>query len=460
MNDLEKKQEDILFQLKRLDGLVTKRRVFTRELNTNIDINDRTVQGVLADASLGSNPSSPIRSIRPVLVKKPSPQSSSLPATHSSSKSQDRSKTCVSVILRSRRKSDRTTRLNMIREYQREVEKLVSQYSLKFCHRSSPGMQVRIDCGFLHSDQAREFSRLVKNLSQSNTSFTPVYCLLISEEELGYHHEPVLTEHDLLAIQSPELCWNIFRTSVLINVKMKNDVVVYEFRNVSDVNKFLSDKTSSRNTMSLGLLRKNVVPKMITTDNKGFYRLIGDGSKICGNTGKRHGFTVDGPFLLFRNKRKMFAFLVSKDASELEHLQFYEENIKDPSREELAASYDGPKVDRTDDDILFSSYKPSKEENLKISGDSDKQVEGISELGRSVRTVDEESLLARSLLDQRDEEIISLKKKLLLINEESLLARSLLDQRDEEIISLKKKLLLMERMILTDIMDKTAALTV
>ena len=89
------------------------------------------------------------------------------------------------------------------------------------------------------------------------------------------------------------------------------------------------------------------------------------------------------PFLFFRKKLNLFAFLVSKDASELDHLQFYEKNIKVSIRQEVAASNDGPKVDMNDHDILFSSYEPSKKENFKISRESDKQVEEISEPERS-----------------------------------------------------------------------------
>ena len=45
--------------------------------------------------------------------------------------------------------------------------------------------------------------------------------------------------------------------------------------------------------------------------------------------GKKHRFRVDGPYLLFLSKLDLFKFLVSEDASEIEHLQFDIKYIKD-----------------------------------------------------------------------------------------------------------------------------------
>jgi len=451
--------------------------------------NNNAVQGVLADAAFDSN-SSPICSSRPSLVKKPSPQKPSLsPTYHSPSKvSQDRGSTCVSVILKSSRLSSKVSRLNMVAKKQREVEQLVSSYSLKFCHKSTPGVQVRIDYCFLQSEQARKFFKAVYSLPQSQTQTSPkmVTCILFSEEDLGYQHEPVLSEHDLLAIQSSEYCRNIFRTSVLIRVKMINDVVVYEFKNVTDVNKFLYNKSSSVKTRSLGLLRKNVVPKMMVKDMQGFYRLFSAGPKIHDGIGKKYGFRVDGPYLLFRSKLDLFTFLVSEEAADIDHLQFYEENIKDnvetgnddkqtsvepkngygkahevdvivsresraeeskalnecdfelkdsklkdTSIDEVAASNDIPKFDTSVHDGSSFSNKLSKVPSVRVYHDDKKQeVAKISELSNGKDKISKE---------------------------EALLPRSLLDQKDEEIRSLKKKLLLKEKMIQTEFMEKTAA---
>jgi len=374
----------------------------------------------------------------------------------------------VSVILKSSRLSSKASRMNLIAKKQREVEQLVSSYDLKFSHQSCPGVQVRLDYCFLQSEQARKFFKAVYSLPQSQTQTSPkmVTCILFSEEELGYQHEPVLTEHDLLAVQSSEYCRNIFRTCVLIRVKMMNDVVVYEFKSVTDVNKFLYDKSSSVKTRSLGLLRKNVTPKMMIKDGQGFYRLFSAGPKIHDSIGKKHKFRVDGPYLLFRSKLDLFAFLVSEEAADIDHLQFYEENIKDfvetgnaetecqelvvlkkgfvnpvevnyvvsseleesknlhgvkvkikdtklkgTSSEEVAVSNDIPEVNMTDNDDSSCSKVKSK----KVFDDDQKQeVEGISGLGNiSVNVSKEEGILPKSLLDQKDEEIRSLKKKLL-----------------------------------------------
>jgi len=443
--------------------------------------------GGLADAGSGSN-SSTICSSRPVLVKKPSPQKLSLsPTYHSPSKvTQDRGSTCVSVILKSSRLRNKATRLNMVAKKQREVEQLVSSYSLKFCHKSTPGVQVRLDYCFLQSEEARKFFKAVYSLPQTQTQTSPkmVTCILFSEEELGYQHEPVLTEYDLLAIQSPEYCRNIFRTSVLISVKMINDVVVYEFQNVTDVNKFLYNKSSSVKTRSLGLLRNNVVPKMMVKDNQGFYRLFSAGPKIHDSIGKKHGFRLNGPYLLFLKKLDLFVFLVSEEAADIDHLQFYEENIidnaeignndneyqilvepknghggthevdvvvsrveeikalhecdfelkdsklKDTRSDEVVACNDVLKEDTTAHDALSFSNKLSIVHSVKVSNDDKKQeVEGISELGDySDKISKEEAMLPRSILDQEDEEIRSLKKKLLRIRKEKMIQTEIMEK--------------------------------
>ena len=348
--------------------------------SSNIAITmNQAVQCGLADAGAGRN-SSPICSSRPALVKKPSPlkQSQSPTNPSPSNVSQDRGSTCVSVILKSSRLMSKVSRLSMIAKKQREVEQLVSSYSLKFCHKSSPGVQVRLDYCFLQPEQARKFFKAVLSLSQSQTHTSPkmVTCILFSEEELGYQHEPVLTEHDLLAIQSPDYCRNIFRTPVLIRAKMMNDVVVYEFKNVTDVNKFLCDKSSSVKTRALGLLRKNVVPKKMMTDEHGYYRLFSAGPKIPDSIGQKHRFRVDGPFLLFRSKLDLFAFLISDDAAGIDHLQFFEEKIKDllePNEDEYDENKHEAVVEPT------KNFENAHEFNLNITKESKSESETLRE---------------------------------------------------------------------------------
>merc|ERR1719450_1265195 len=297
--------------------------------------NFETSRNILAvnhgDSTITGTFSSPICSSRPALSRKSSPLKSAPSPTKRSpiQTSQDRGSNCVSVILKSSRLSSKPARLSMVSRKLKEMEDLVSSYNPKFCHRSSPGVQVRLDYCFHLPEHARKFFKAVHKLTDSLHSIPKmVTCILLSEEELGYQHEPVLTENDLLAIQSPEYCRNIFRTSVVMRVKMKEDTVVYEFRNVTDVNRFLYNKSSSVKTRSLGLLRKNVVPKVIEMD-KGFYRLYSAGPKIPDIIGEKHRFKVNGPFLLFSSKLDLFAFLVSEDAAGIDHLQFDDKYIID-----------------------------------------------------------------------------------------------------------------------------------
>ena len=129
--------------------------------------------------------------------------------------SSDQGRNCVSVILKSSRLSPKSTRLNVVLKKHKLVSEVVTGYSLKYSHASSPGVQVRLDYCFHQPEAARQFFKSVYSLGQAHSSPRLLTCILFSEEELGYQHPPVLTEHDLLAIQSSEYCRNIFRTSSL-----------------------------------------------------------------------------------------------------------------------------------------------------------------------------------------------------------------------------------------------------
>merc|ERR1719470_767923 len=293
---------------------------------------------------------SPISSTRPTLVKKLSPKKSPLPpppipVPHVTSP--DQGSTSVSVILKSSRLDPKAARLNAVAKRQRQVEQLVSKYRLKFSHKSSPGVQVRLDYCFHQPGDARQFYKSVTSLVQSQPPPRLLSCILMAEADLGYQHQPVLTEYDLLAIQSPEYCRNLFRTSILIKVVQEDGVVVYQFKTVTDVNRFLYNKSSSVLTRSLGLLRRNVVPKRLIPDDEGYFRLFSSENKISEKLSKKHKFNtqqgqrdeqdslLDGNYLLFSSKLDLFKFLVSEDAADIEHLQFDGKKIKSFGQEAL-----------------------------------------------------------------------------------------------------------------------------
>jgi len=347
------------------------------DAQNNLETPSRNILAVHhGDSTTTGTVSSPICSSRPAMSKKSSPQRSvSLMKRSPVQMSQDRGSTCVSIILKSSRLTSKPDRMSMVSKKLKEVEELVSSYNPKFCHRSSPGVQVRLDYCFHQSEHARKFFKAVHSLADSQSHSFPkmVTCILYSEEELGYQYEPVLTENDLLCIQSPEYCRNIFRTAVVMRVKMKENTVVYEFRNVTDVNRFLYNKSSSVKTRCLGLLRKNVVPKMMEMDNKGFYRLYSAGPKVPDSMGNKHRFKVDGPFLLFSRKLDLFAFLVSEDAVGIDHLQFDDKYIIDVGKS--SNSETGSKVIKADlSKVCDNSAKaPGVNDSGEVGGEVDRE---------------------------------------------------------------------------------------
>jgi len=252
-------------------------------------------------------------------------------------------KTCVSVILKSSRLNTKPVRLSQITMREHQVEQLVSLYSLKFGHKTSHGVQVRHDYCFFQSAEALQFYNSVLTLDPA-VSPKFVSCFLLSEAELGYQYRPVLSEQDLLAIHSSEYCKNIFRTGIPITVVWEGDLVAYHFKTVTEVNKFLFNKSKFENTRSLGQLRSyKVVPKKFLSDEKGFFRLITSDSdkkiksaKLVSEKLQIKPACQGGNHLLFSDKLDLFKFLVSDSASKLDHLQFDDDQIVN-CKENIAA---------------------------------------------------------------------------------------------------------------------------
>jgi len=424
---------------------------------------------VVAISEQVSTPS-PISSTRPVLIRKTSPKKvlSMSPTLSVPPKvSSDQGRNCASIILKSSRLSPKLARLNTVLQRQKQVSQLVSSFPLKFSHASSPGVQVRLDYCFNKPESARQFFKAVCSLVQSHSSPRLLSCILLSEEELGYRHLPVLTEHDLLAIQSSEYCRNIFRTSILIKVVLKEDTVVYHFKTVTDINRFLYNKSGSVNTRSLGLLRKNVVPKRLVPDDQGSFRLFTAGVKIPEKIGNKHKFKINGPFLLFSSKLNLFKFLVSEDASEIEHLQFDEVQIKDFAVSEESMihktvqkfSNDGSKVNK-----VVVNYPCEKDvgecDKIEIKGN----VEVVKNFGEKTSVVITRDCKPE-ILDEKvklelegiESEKVKKTKKPEEEKEHDNFPKSLLAQKEEEIRNLKKKLYMKEKIIQTKFLEKTAA---
>jgi len=230
------------------------------------------------------------------------------------------------------------------------------------------------------------------------------------------------------------------------------------------------------------------VPKKMMTDEHGYYRLFSAGPKIHDSIGQKHRFRVDGPFLLFRSKLDLFAFLISDDAAGIDHLQFYEEKIKDLLKTN-EDEYDENKHEAVVEPT--KNFENAHEFNLNITKESKSESENLRERNfdlkdTKLKAATCEEVALRNELSKVDmavhdtcsnkssevetvkvpdedkkhevEGILELNNNDVKISkEEAILPRTLLDQKDEEIRSLKKKLLLKERMIQTEIIEKNAA---
>ena len=99
---------------------------------------------------------------------------------------------CVSIILKSSHLSPKRVRQTSVLKNQKLVSELVTGYSLKYSHASSPGVQVRLDYCFYQPEVSRKFFKSACSLGQGLSSPSMMSCIRLSEEEMGYQHLPVL----------------------------------------------------------------------------------------------------------------------------------------------------------------------------------------------------------------------------------------------------------------------------
>ena len=160
----------------------------------------------------------------------------------------------------------------------------------------------------------------------------------------GYQYSPVLTEKDLLTVQSPEYCANIFKTSledisVFINSSRE---VTYVFRTVTDVNVFLFEVTANKEQRTLGKLKENS-KNLVLEPQHGYFLLQArtDNLLALDQAGDKYQFKIsanNSKFLQlkFENKLEMFKFLISNEGKELKVLAFDQRQILDKSRDAIS----------------------------------------------------------------------------------------------------------------------------
>ena len=113
----------------------------------------------------------------------------------------------------------------------------------------------------------------------------------VSESDLGLGLQPVLTEQQLLSLQSQGRCRNVFLNSLPVTVREGEEGgVEYCFNSVTNVNMFLFKKTNAK---ALGFVKRtsrNRIFLKIVPDDDGFFKLIMEEKDMPVAMCEQHGF--------------------------------------------------------------------------------------------------------------------------------------------------------------------------
>ena len=202
-------------------------------------------------------------------------------------------------------------------------------------------LQVRLDAIYASSSMARAAFKAIHDQMRSRTAPSLAACCMVEEEDLGYDLVPVLTESQLLRLQSAKVSMNVFLTFLPIKVVSNHDgEIEYHFKSVADVNLFLFRTQAARDVKSKGkglgyLVRKDTEMNVVlVADTDNFYKLVTEHKNLPEEVLKfrnlrtlpiNAGAATIAHLLLFPTKLRMFEFLVSLEARQLSHLQFYDQ---------------------------------------------------------------------------------------------------------------------------------------
>ena len=224
----------------------------------------------------------------------------------------------------------------------------------------------------------------------------------------GYQFAPVLTEQELLTLHSPEIFQNVFKTSIQVTVANdENGDVKFIFKNVIEVNDFISNACNHSKAQTLGELKFNVRKyKLKPDEDKKFNLQSKDPEAMLEQYSNKHNFRVKNDrvglrTLSFQEKIDMFRFLVSDEAGHLKHLQIDPELI------------DIGKNQSNDYDLKDTDVRMPCNENgamLFSAEDDPTEVDGDSGLNDSCAT---EASVYEAVIAQKDDEIRDLKNQLL-----------------------------------------------
>ena len=162
----------------------------------------------------------------------------------------------------------------------------------------------------------------------------------------GYQYPPVLTERDLLNVQTPNYCANIFKNSVedILVFVNSSQQVCYSFKTVADVNAFLFEVTSQKKLRTLGNLKENS-KNLVLQPREGYFVLKASVDNSLAEEKHQSQFSSANNSKLeelkFEDKLEMFKFLISQQGKELRVLAFDPSQILNTNEDSISVNLRG-----------------------------------------------------------------------------------------------------------------------
>ena len=229
---------------------------------------------------------------------------------------------------------------------------------------------------------------------------------MIEYKYLGFQHEPVLTEQDLLLVHSPEMCTNVFRTSVRGTVGEDSEGnILLIFRSVVDVNTFLFEKCSNNKAKTFGELKTRKNNLVLKSDEDGLYKLVSEDSPLhLRPLAEKYNFSIKNELFLrtlsFRSKFQMFKFLFSDDLHNIDNLRILPSqivNLEELKTISIIPNNEDPQEPRN---VIEENFFESKDSGLNDSCATD-----ASLLEIALAQKEDEIKQLKSEMNQKDEVI-------------------------------------------------------
>jgi len=364
-----------------------------------------------------SSTSSSLSSTRPKLVKNKCKfpiKTDEVPDEH------DQGRSCVFVVVKSRKSDVKIVRQRTVLKKSKKVENLVAKYELKFEAKYSNDVRAVYNFCFVSPSNARKFFvQLNEVIKSDGDGPNSASILMFDEEMLGFQHEPVLTEQDLLLIHSPMKCMNVFRT--IIKVTLSEDVdgnVLAIFKSVVDLNTFIFDKCSNNKVKAFGELKSMKNHLALRCDEDGMFKLESTAlPQYLRPFSEKYNFQIKNALnlrtLLFRSKMDMFKFLLSDDLDDIDDLKIASSQIINTNQMKKISPRRLDDTNTNEDDHIqnLDTLEVDNVQSVDCEDESELEVFESKDSGLNDSCATDVSLLEIALV-QKEEEIKYLRSEL------------------------------------------------